>query len=758
MKTAIQNIARDFLSEAAASPRMFEDLAAMEKYMAESYDGRAFVEMLQNADDAGAKRVIVFSVGNDYVLANDGRPFNEQDLLSICRSGASSKQRGSGIGYRGVGFKSATSISTEIIIHSSDTFFTFSKSRCAIELEKTVDRVPTVRIPFPVSSNEISLQLNEQLRYYKNAGYTTFFIFKNANRDKLVAELSDANNGWMLFLNSVEQIQFSIASINRDLRIKRTRRNHNQAFISFEGTNENWLTVTDNNDVSIAFKYNEGIVACTPEEAVFHCYLPTVDSFGFPFKANADFSTDPSRKHVILNDDVTQRNLALIARLIADFVKRNVATEVNSGVLNLLATRVGLSEVATALDRQVFEMLSSEAWIPLRNGKHIRPSSAKILPNWIDEKSRRTIFEYVPSLANLEIHTSLQTAVDRLNILLAKVGALTYGVTEFTAILENVNAVAKLGDQFLGKLWAYTFRAAFYESKNLQNCYFTDLHKQIIRVADANNGKNLSDTFKKSLSAVLSQEELDKLIIAIPAFASIAENTNGKGVSGASSDKPMRDAKMSMSKWKTPVQNCIAAEALLGYTAKDVSRKNLGYDVISTNAEEKTRYLAVKCVNTMGDSFSLTDTEHSEAERLGDAYFVFVIGKSDPENENVLLSSIGSRSFEKRVKEWEWICTDYEAPNRKPDSGEYAVDSHFITSFSLKYLNKLQVEFLSVLLNKGEVGVFLRQTKSKQQVLVTQINSIADFYLGEELICYADDQPCICEKYLGGVRYLFDHV
>ena len=106
------------------------------------------IDKLQNADDAGAKRVCVSEIGDAVIFSNDGRPFDENDIMSICRSGASNKRRGNNIGYRGVGFKSATVISNEIIIYSADVYFTFSKSLCAKALNVSCDKVPTVRIPF----------------------------------------------------------------------------------------------------------------------------------------------------------------------------------------------------------------------------------------------------------------------------------------------------------------------------------------------------------------------------------------------------------------------------------------------------------------------------------------------------------------------------------------------------------------------------------------------------------------------------------
>lgn len=39
-----------------------EDMAAMEKYMAESYGERIFIELLQNADDANSTKIKVLAV------------------------------------------------------------------------------------------------------------------------------------------------------------------------------------------------------------------------------------------------------------------------------------------------------------------------------------------------------------------------------------------------------------------------------------------------------------------------------------------------------------------------------------------------------------------------------------------------------------------------------------------------------------------------------------------------------------------------
>ncbi|MCJ7989311.1 hypothetical protein MUB15_08380 [Priestia sp. OVS21] len=65
LQDSILQISNEFIEEAEKSPRLMEDIASMEKYMAESYDGRIFVELLQNSDDAFSSKIkIVESDGH----------------------------------------------------------------------------------------------------------------------------------------------------------------------------------------------------------------------------------------------------------------------------------------------------------------------------------------------------------------------------------------------------------------------------------------------------------------------------------------------------------------------------------------------------------------------------------------------------------------------------------------------------------------------------------------------------------------------
>ena len=50
----IDELRQNLLAEAKDSPMLFSDLAGLEEYVSESYNCRSFIELLQNADDAGA--------------------------------------------------------------------------------------------------------------------------------------------------------------------------------------------------------------------------------------------------------------------------------------------------------------------------------------------------------------------------------------------------------------------------------------------------------------------------------------------------------------------------------------------------------------------------------------------------------------------------------------------------------------------------------------------------------------------------------
>ena len=125
----MKDLISSFIDEARAAPSLFMDLAKVELYISESYRTRALIELIQNADDSGATDFVAYQHEQNLIVANNGKFFDEADILALCRSGSSTKKRGAGtIGYRGIGFKSTVGICNEIEVHSGSYSFLFSQS------------------------------------------------------------------------------------------------------------------------------------------------------------------------------------------------------------------------------------------------------------------------------------------------------------------------------------------------------------------------------------------------------------------------------------------------------------------------------------------------------------------------------------------------------------------------------------------------------------------------------------------------------
>lgn len=765
MQKIILDISNSFMTEALSSPRMLEDLAAMERYMSESYDGRTFVELLQNADDANSQRVKVFVIDDTLVVANDGRPFNKSDIMAICRSGASSKQRGSNIGYRGVGFKSATTISTEIVIYSADTYFTFSKSICAQHLQKSADAVPTVRIPFLYDRDKLTFGVSSAIDACKKDGYTTFFIFLNARIDKFLHELEGFDVGWLLFLKRISEVTVECGSFKKKCSIKRKSISETDILLSVSGIKNQWYVISRDN-ISIAFKYDsvEGVLPCGTDEAVFHCFLPTLDKTGFPFKVNADFSTDPSRKHII-QDESTNKALCNIQQLFSDVICRIVRDENEKlyPILSLLNTHTTLNSLVTQFENGLLEKLRTREWVPLNNGQFVKPNSAKILPKWLNDSERNQILTNVSYIAAKTVKLKLVEKTEKVSVLLNKLGTPEITIRELSDIIMNADHVQHIPAELLGKMFVYCYRAISLDERLVRNL-FVPLAKGYIPLSETSSDTELNAEFVAVVKSLLTAKETDTLSISYEVFSVLQKKKGNiptllKKPETLPEDTSAKASRLAINKWKTPVQNCVAVETLNGNTAKDVGKKCDEYSVISTDAEGKISYIAVKTVGILGDSFKLTESEYSAAQRLGDNYKVYLF-TTDTSNikYTVVVNPVDTTHMRKVVKEWEWLCDSYESDGSATEHDEAkfeVVTSENEGNFEFDKMDGGQFErFCAQLLMKnGYEDVALTKTSGDQGIDIIAYRDGIKY--GIQCKCYSSDigNSAVQEVFAGKTFY-----
>lgn len=114
-------------------------------------------ELLQNAEDAGASKVLFQLLEGKLEFFHDGRPFDEKDVRGICGVGEGTKVEDlTQIGKFGIGFKSVYAYTTTPEIHSGDESFRIENYVRPYAIEKrNMDDSCTTLFVFPFNKEEV---------------------------------------------------------------------------------------------------------------------------------------------------------------------------------------------------------------------------------------------------------------------------------------------------------------------------------------------------------------------------------------------------------------------------------------------------------------------------------------------------------------------------------------------------------------------------------------------------------------------------
>lgn len=672
-KDIVKEVSDKFLQEAKKSPQLIADMAKMEYYMAESYSGRLFVELLQNADDAKSTRIISYYNHGNLYFANNGKPFDENDLSAISRSGASGKKRGKTIGYRGIGFKSASSISNEIIIYSSNTYFTFSKEKCAKLLKMPVDEVPTIRIPLMLE--DVEKEVKEDIELLKENGYSTVFVFMDADISQYLDELKDVDEGYFIFLNNVYECVFDINDFSDKYQINRfTDSGNEHVEISSEKCHTEWMTVKNKN-TAVSFLIEDGkIVPCEDSKAVYHCYLPTLEKSIIACKINADFSTDPSRKHITM-DDKTKDSLQQVASIFASTLEM-AFDEADTGkyknILSMYLKKSTVSKMNFYLDEIVEDKIKDKKWVKLESGEKVSPCDYKVFPSTFDIEKPELVRTVPGEIAADSAPKMVYDNIDDVDLFMSQYSNQVIGMDTISRDLSDASYVKNLDSETHTQLLTNAIREAKVEKilngkseANLNEYVVKTKGKKFKKIKDVVQKKEkLDEATKKELDERLAGSEVkwlqeqvgsEDLIKECPASDDVFAATHKR----IDSEKSKSDTlTVHIAKWRDAENKCVAIEESFGNEAEDVSLKNYGYDVESVTPDGKKRYIEVKSVKK-DFSFSLTNNEYTAAHQYGEEYYVCLLLEDENNLEvRYIQNPLQNAKFEKRIKQWEWLCLE----------------------------------------------------------------------------------------------------
>lgn len=669
LRNIIEKISQEFISEAVASPNLLSDMASMEKYMAESYSGRIFVELLQNADDCESKRIIVKEINGNIIFANDGRPFSREDVIAISRSGSSNKKRGEKIGYRGIGFKSTTYLTDEILIYSDDTYFTFSKKVCSEKLSMSVNKIPLIRIPIVV--DDIDFQINQEINELKKSGYKTVFVFMNARIEEFLEEVKKINTGMFIFLNHIEQCVISIEQCKIYYSLKRYCKGIGQ-IVSFDNDKSNAWYVVKYDNVDVGLKYdidNEKIISCDEKEQLYHSYLPTFDKMLFSFKVNADFSTDPSRKHITV-DKKTEEAICNIAKNILFIIKTALLGENEvdlSNIFSILINFGSFSRCNSILKKQINDDVLNSLSLRLQNGISIPIDKYKLFPDWLDKAEINFIRTESKYIERFSLARTVYDVCPDIDSFIQLYSSKKFTNDDLIAIMQDSALISKMTMESQGKIMGHLIKNSQFEPLSSESKSKLD---SIMLTTDLTDIKSIKDINKEKI--MVAKEVLDELntVISNADLKRFSDN-NSIDVQSLSATTKYdvkskfkvtefdKEVKPHISKWRSCEQQCLEIEKYFGNVAIDVSKRNVGYDIESTSPDGKKRYIEVKSIKDDG-SFSITNNEYTAAHQYGDQYYICLLIQNPQNIQAIYIKNpICNISFEKRIKQWEWYCDTY---------------------------------------------------------------------------------------------------
>lgn len=675
-----------FLQEAEKSPILLNDLANMERYISESYSGRSLIELLQNADDAEARRFLIKRINDNVIaIANDGKEFDEDDLKALCRSGASSKKRkGNTIGYRGIGFKSIVNYASVVHLYSGSIQTSFSRDETT-KLLPNAALVPLIRIPHVFLGWEYLSDIKDLLQQ----GYKTIFIFETVN-SCILEEISIFDSSCMLFLRNVQELLFEIKSERQVYVTKRKIINEVCEQITYIGTTENseWMVFYKDrkDDVKIAFKYDgKKVINATTQESVIHSFMPTNDRINIPIKINGDFSTDPSRTKVVM-DNETEQTLELCVNLICMLIQEIFEKrEDEYGLINILSQAkldplrgIKGNSLSDNIIERVIENAKNlmEKYATTKQGIYLQPE--RILDRDFEAICKdKNIFgisnklDYdIPGMIAFSklIGISILPIDIILSVMERQVLSKETRVEVFSEIIER----ARLGvDKDILSL--------------LNNAYIITFDSGVKRIGECNKNEMMEEGFEGAvldkIGSFLNVEWFYKTI-GIPYRQKqsqgkhIMEDTKGdipKSVDEVTlMYNQIEDTKeiipkslgstSIVKKWRTVEEN--VAEVLRGMdnvaNVIDVAARNVGYDIEVLMKDGTYQYYEVKSVDSMGMAFSMTNNEFSSAVQYKDQYYLAIVHQDNKHMEICFIRNpIDTLNMTKRVTRWEWYCSSY---------------------------------------------------------------------------------------------------
>ncbi len=587
----------DLVAEYRQAAGMFGELARIEALLAETYRDRVQYELLQNSDDAGSRSVeIEVSSSGRVVWRNDGRAMTGDDASALCRSASSTKTRGDTIGYRGIGFKSLAAVASRITVATAGCAFTFDRQAAAELLSTAGHHAGGHDVPLVRLPTAVTSTPNPF-----GAG-VTFTIDPHSPNLPVLGPIDPIA---LLFLRTIESV-----TIQTDGRTHQYRavRNGQQLELHWDDRVAHFVVLTGT-CATVALPLNAQAVSLCTARGRLACFLPLNDRIGAPLVVSGDLLTDPSRTHATVADPSTTAVLQDAAAILANEL-RNPASAWFERAWELMTImedpRSLLATGGISAEQSFLTALREEL-------RHAAIPFA-VAPFAVPDEDLNIIF---PAGAPRALY-------DHTNIGTARALRVAFG-------LPNLDVGPTIG-QVVTALSPATQSAAAQ--------YVTDHLRALGRSATPVEQMVL-DTVQNSAPAELGNRAAERAEPAPPRQVAPREG--------------FADV---MQRWRTAEIAVMDWLNARGWDLKDVSKQNLGYDLVGVDNTGIAVMLEVKKVDRPDARFSMTNNEMGAIEAEPGQYLLgIVIG--DGRYARLMLLDPKDRALprERVCRAWEWQFT-----------------------------------------------------------------------------------------------------
>ncbi len=277
-------------------------------------------EILQNAEDARASRILFKLYRDRLEVMHNGCPFDENDVKGICGVGEGTKADDlTKIGKFGIGFKSVYVYTTAPEVHSGDENFRIEHyiRPCAVT-PKTVPIPWTTLFLLPFNQKDITPE-------------TTCREIGN--------RLRELDTRTILFLRNIETIEYQLPNVKGKYNRRQiTSRDamRQVAVNSWNSKDENWLIferqvpTPDNSDkvhVEVAYKLGaqpvDGPAQITGiNESPLSVYFPTERDTRLDFLIQGPYRTTLARDNIPSDDEWNQKLIGETSKLVVESLRQ----------------------------------------------------------------------------------------------------------------------------------------------------------------------------------------------------------------------------------------------------------------------------------------------------------------------------------------------------------------------------------------------------------------------------------------------------